>query len=135
MSGLVYAGCVAAIVAGFALMLWLRREGDRHWKQVRPDRVRVTITLDFTRFNEAMRQASRSMQQLTRQRGTSPVSALPCKCNDQAHDPLTALWHRSYCAWYDHDRAGHRRRARVWGWVADRLVQVGDLLGWPGGAR
>ncbi|NUS54720.1 MAG: hypothetical protein HOV66_07640 [Streptomycetaceae bacterium] len=60
---------------------------------------------------------------------------LPCKCDDRRHDPLTALWHRAYCHWYDHDRAGHRGRARVWGWVADRLVQVGDRLGWPGGAR
>lgn len=49
------------------------------------------------------------------------------------HDPkadgcntLTAgsrRWHGAYCAWYDHDRAGHRLRSLVWGWVADRIVR------------
>lgn len=36
--------------------------------------------------------------------------------------PMSALWHRAYCRWYDADRAGHRRRAAAWGWVADRLA-------------
>lgn len=26
-----------------------------------------------------------------------------------------ALWHECYCRWYDHDRAGHKIRAMVWG--------------------
>jgi hypothetical protein len=55
---------------------------------------------------------------------------MQCTCADQRHDLMTALWHRAYCAWYDHDRAGHRRRASAWGWVADRLVRVGDLVRW-----
>lgn len=54
-----------------------------------------------------------------------------CTCNDGTHDTMTALWHRAYCRWYDHDRAEHRIRARAWGWVADRLVWVGDrIVGW-----
>lgn len=35
----------------------------------------------------------------------------------------TRLWHPAYCAWYDQDRAGHRLRAAVWGWIADRIVR------------
>lgn len=35
------------------------------------------------------------------------------------------VWHRAYVRWYDHDRAGHRRRAAVWGWVADRHTAFG----------
>ncbi len=35
------------------------------------------------------------------------------------------IWHAAYSRWYDHDRAGHRRRAAVWGWVADRIVWAG----------
>ena len=31
-------------------------------------------------------------------------------------------WHRAYVKWYDHHRAGHRVRAVIWGWVADRIV-------------
>ncbi|NYD39926.1 hypothetical protein BJZ21_004041 [Nocardioides panaciterrulae] len=46
-----------------------------------------------------------------------------CKCNDGRHDMRTALWHRAYCNWFDHDRAGHNVRAAVWGWLADRLVR------------
>lgn len=46
-----------------------------------------------------------------------------CKCNDGSHAAMTALWHRAYCRWYDHDRAGHRVRAAVWGWWADRIVR------------
>lgn len=33
------------------------------------------------------------------------------------------VWHRAYCGWYDHDRAGHPLRARAWGYVADALVR------------
>lgn len=47
-----------------------------------------------------------------------------CKCDDREHDTRTALWHRAYCRWYDHDRAGRNRRAAAWGWVADRLVRL-----------
>lgn len=52
---------------------------------------------------------------------------MKCACNDEHHDgAATTLWHRAYCRWYDHDRAGHRARAAAWGWIADRLVRVGD---------
>ena len=53
-----------------------------------------------------------------------------CKCNDRRHSTMTALWHSAYCNWYDHDRAGHRLRATAWGWIADRLVRIGDRIGW-----
>lgn len=46
-----------------------------------------------------------------------------CKCDDGSHRTRTALWHRAFCNWYDHDRAGNKRRAGMWGWVADRLVR------------
>jgi hypothetical protein len=46
-----------------------------------------------------------------------------CKCNDERHDVGTALWHRAYCNWYDHGQRGRGVRARVWGWIADRLVR------------
>lgn len=46
-----------------------------------------------------------------------------CKCNDGSHEFGTALWHRAYCTWYDHDRGGRRARAALWGWFADRLVR------------
>lgn len=49
------------------------------------------------------------------------------------HDPIldgcstlprgARLWHGAYCAWYDHDRAGHGLRAALWGWFADRIVR------------
>lgn len=29
------------------------------------------------------------------------------------------VWHAAYCRWYDHRQAGNRRRAAVWGWIAD----------------
>lgn len=35
------------------------------------------------------------------------------------------IWHAAYRRWFDHDRSGHATRARVWGWVADRLVLLG----------
>lgn len=53
-----------------------------------------------------------------------------CICEDREHDTMTALWHRAFCRWFDHDRAGHRVRAAVWGSVADRLVNLGDRIGW-----
>lgn len=37
---------------------------------------------------------------------------------------MTRLWHFAYCRWYDADRAGHRRRAKAAGWIADRLVHL-----------
>lgn len=55
---------------------------------------------------------------------------MKCKCADKRHDAMTALWHRAYCSWYDHDRAGHGLRATVWGWLADRLCRLGDRVGW-----
>ena len=45
-------------------------------------------------------------------------------------DPMTAIWQQAYNRWYDHDHAGHPARAATWGWVADRLVAVGDRVGW-----
>ncbi len=59
---------------------------------------------------------------------------MTCKCGE-THGAMTTLWHRAYCRWYDHREAGHRLRAAVWGWVADRLVTVGDALGWPEASR
>lgn len=45
--------------------------------------------------------------------------------------PLTlAVWHWLYCRWWEADRAGRRRRAVVWGWLADSMVRVGDRVGW-----
>lgn len=43
---------------------------------------------------------------------------------------MIAAWHAAFCRWYDHDRAGHRARAALWGWVADRVANVGDWIGW-----
>jgi hypothetical protein len=31
-------------------------------------------------------------------------------------------WHYAWCKSYDHAKAGHRRWAAVWGWIADRMV-------------
>lgn len=39
------------------------------------------------------------------------------------NDKQTDRWHRAYVRWYDHHYAGHRMRAAVWGFIADRLVQ------------
>lgn len=47
-----------------------------------------------------------------------------CVCPDGRHPVGTALWHRAYCRWLDHSRAGHGVRAALWGWAADRLVSV-----------
>jgi len=47
-----------------------------------------------------------------------------CICDDRTHPPRQALWHRAFCAWYDHDRAGRRVRARAWGFIADRLAHL-----------
>lgn len=47
---------------------------------------------------------------------------MKCVCDDREHAPGTALWHTAWCRWFDHHRAGHRVRAAVWGWVADRLT-------------
>ncbi len=49
---------------------------------------------------------------------------LNCKCDDRSHEAGTAIWHRAYCNWYDHDRAGHTVRAAVWGWLADRVERL-----------
>ena len=48
---------------------------------------------------------------------------MKCKppCRDD-HPFGEGVWHRAYCTWYDHDRAGHRLRAAVWGFFADRIV-------------
>jgi hypothetical protein len=53
----------------------------------------------------------------------SRLRDLPCICGDGHHEFMTALWHRSFCRWYDHDRAGHQLRAAAWGWLADRLAR------------
>lgn len=49
---------------------------------------------------------------------------------DTAVSPSLRVWHFCYCRWYDADRAGHRRRAAAWGWLANRAVRVGDVIGW-----
>lgn len=46
-----------------------------------------------------------------------------CTCSDGRHNFATAVWHRAYCAWYDHRATGHRARAAVFGFVADRLCR------------
>lgn len=61
---------------------------------------------------------------------TWPVTSFSPRRSDPETTSFTRLWHGSYCRWYDHDRARHRQRARVWGWIADRLVNVGDVIGW-----
>lgn len=33
---------------------------------------------------------------------------------------MHTIWHALYCRWYDHDRAGHPRRAAAYGWLADK---------------
>lgn len=33
-------------------------------------------------------------------------------------------WHIAYARWYDHDRAGHRIRAALWGWITDRRATL-----------
>jgi hypothetical protein len=47
-------------------------------------------------------------------------------------------WHRFYCLWYDHRKAGHRVRAAIYGWITDRIAaclkpdvssRVGDAFG------
>lgn len=38
------------------------------------------------------------------------------------NDVLTRAWHAVYRRWYDARHAGHRARAAVWGWVADRIA-------------
>lgn len=35
---------------------------------------------------------------------------------------IGSAWDAAYGRWYDHDRAGHRLRAAVWGFIADRLA-------------
>lgn len=47
----------------------------------------------------------------------------------------TDIWHRAYCNWFDHDRAGHKYRAAAWGWVADALCRINDRIGWQDGKR
>lgn len=36
----------------------------------------------------------------------------------------TTIWHAAYRRWYDHKKAGHPRRAAVWGWINDRVASV-----------
>lgn len=49
---------------------------------------------------------------------------MKCKhpCLDD-HPLGEGVWHRAYCSWFDHKHAGHRLRAAVWGWFADRIVR------------
>lgn len=42
----------------------------------------------------------------------------------------TRAWHKAFAAWYDHDEAGHRVRAFLWGQTADALVWLFDTIGW-----
>ena len=48
---------------------------------------------------------------------------MKCICNDQRHPLGTAVWHQAYCRWYDQRAAGHRIRAAVFGFLADRVVR------------
>ena len=48
---------------------------------------------------------------------------------------MIRVWHFAFCRWYDHDRAGHPRRAALWGQIADRLVHVGERVGWGSDLR
>jgi hypothetical protein len=34
------------------------------------------------------------------------------------------IWHAAYCRWYDHDAAGHRIRAAIWGVVTDATARL-----------
>ena len=34
------------------------------------------------------------------------------------------IWHAAYARWYDHHLAGHRIRAAIWGWIADRICHT-----------
>ncbi len=34
------------------------------------------------------------------------------------------IWHAAYARWYDNDKAGHQRRAAVWGFLADAIIRV-----------
>lgn len=45
----------------------------------------------------------------------------PADCEDLPR--ATSRWHGAYCRWYDHREAGHRVRAALWGWYADRIVR------------
>lgn len=36
---------------------------------------------------------------------------------------MSRIWHALYARWYDHDLAGHTRRALAYGRAADRLVR------------
>lgn len=42
-------------------------------------------------------------------------------------DRVTSAWHNAFCRWYDHDRAGHKVRALLWGVVADQIIRVQDV--------
>jgi hypothetical protein len=37
---------------------------------------------------------------------------------------MVATWQAAYNRWYDHRQAGHRGRAAIWGWIADRVASV-----------
>lgn len=39
----------------------------------------------------------------------------------------TDFWHVVWSRHYDHRKAGHRIRAAVWGWAADRIINLIDL--------
>lgn len=41
----------------------------------------------------------------------------------QRYSDCIGIWQSAYVKWYDHDRAGHKVRAGIWGWIADRIVR------------
>lgn len=43
---------------------------------------------------------------------------------------MIRIYQAAYNRWYDHRAVGHGARAAAWGWVADRLVLIGDRVGW-----
>ena len=58
------------------------------------------------------------------------AGASPCVRQPREDNLMTTLWHRAYCNWYDHHTAKHPVRAAVWGWTADRICDVADVVGW-----
>lgn len=46
-------------------------------------------------------------------------------CNGcRTEPPASRAWHGAFVRWYDADRAGHRFRARLWGFAADLALKA-----------
>lgn len=50
--------------------------------------------------------------------------------NQDGHPITDAIyfraWHNAYCRWFDHNEAGHHRRAALWGAAADTVIRQWD---------